>query len=433
MRGKNLKVLKNNINIEQLCNQLIWYLTVILITIMALFDGHDLVQVLMYGITACVGFLILIKERTTFRPKIQSYHVIIMIFIGICYASSLWGWDTGYPISTSGYIIRIFICMSVFYYHYEKQESVAPLIQAVKWGGYMLAYICLIGYDLRNVVEILLKGGRLFNAFVCFIEGKSVPGLFYGIFTPNINFLGKYVAIAAVIGFLDMAYHRKNLFCELLYVLPAVVFIAISGGKMNFLMLFIGVFIILLLKTRRETTKKTLLSWGIILIVTIAVLYILSFIPMFEETFNRFRQMIENLLGTRYEVSTNERVTMFKVGMEQFIKTPIGGIGVDNARFLLEREAGIQTYLHCNYIELLTGVGAIGTLAFYLCYGYPALQFLKYRKCVNEHTKTCIVLLIVSLIADIASITYTLRITYLLFGIYFIHAKKLKEQNNRLV
>ena len=427
MRGKNLKLVKWNEKTEKIFNKLIWCLTVVLYVSIGLFDNHTLASLLFYGITGCIGCLILLKELMSFRPKIQSYHVIVMIFIMFCYASSLWGWDTGYPVSTAGYILRMFICSSVLYYYFEKQESVEPLLQALKWGGYILAYSCLIGYGLQNVFDILLNGGRLYNDFVCHIGSEQIHGLFYGIFVPNINFLGLYVAIPMVVGFFDIAYLRKNTFLEVCYILPVMLFIIISGGKMNFIILAISTFIIILLKTKGDNIKVTIIRWGIVVIVTVMALYVLSFFPMFKETFSRFYAMVANLLGKSYEVSTNERVTMFEVGIEQVLKTPLGGIGIDNARFLLEKETGIHTYLHCNYIELLTGVGIVGTALFYMCYCYPLLFLFKYRKVADEHTIICVLLMLVSFVAEIAIVTYTLRTTYLLFALYFIHARRLKE------
>ena len=421
----------NNMKTEKMYNKLIWYLTVILYVSNGLLDGHAMASLIVYGITGFIGCLIILKEFAAFRPKIQIYHVMIMMFIGFCFASSLWGWDTGYPVSTSGYLLRIFICTCVLNYYFEKQESAETLLQALKWGGYVLAYCCLIGYGLQNVLDIILNGGRLFNEFVCFINNKPVQGLFYGILAPNINFLGLYIAIPMIVGFFDIAYLRKKTFLEICYILPVIVFIIISGGKMNFIILSISVFIIFLLKTKSDNIKTTIKRWGIVAVIAILALYVLSFVPMFKETFYRFYTMIENLLGKTYEVSTNERVTMFKVGIEQFLKTPLLGIGVDNARFLLEREADLRTYLHCNYMELLTGVGLVGTILFYLCYMYPIIQFWKYRENKDEHTKICMVLMIASLFADIAMVTYTLRSTYLFLALYFIQAKKLKESKRQ--
>ena len=47
---------------ETLYDRIIWIFTVMLVAIIGLFDGHELMQILMYGITGCVFFLILLKR-----------------------------------------------------------------------------------------------------------------------------------------------------------------------------------------------------------------------------------------------------------------------------------------------------------------------------------------------------------------------------------
>lgn len=435
MRGKMLKILKNNINIEKLCNQLIWHFTVILFVVFGLLEGHELIQILMYGITGCVGCLIIIKERTTFRPKIQSYHLIIAAFLCICYASSLWGIKDGYAFSTSGYIARMFICMSVFYYHYGKLESTESLLQAIKWGGYLLAVCSLIGFGLKNVIEILLHGGRLFNEFVCFIDGEVVPGLFHGICSVNINYLGLHVAIPLVIGMYDVTHNRKKIIYECPFLILSTLFLIISGGKMNFLILFLGVFLVLLKKTIHKDMKKTILRWFMLLIIGIGLLFVLSKISMFEATFSRFFDMAKSLLGISYDTSTNDRTYSIKIGIEQFLNSPVLGIGVDNVRLILEKEMGLNTYIHCNYIELLVGIGIIGVTAFYACYIIPWIQMYKCRICKDSQMVVCTFLIILILVADVASVTYTWRATYLYFALFFIQARnmKIKAKNDNFL
>lgn len=422
-----LKKVIESTETKEICDKLIWSLTVMLIPLFGLFDNHSLVSILMYAVTGLTGCLILIKENINFRFRFRLYYVYILIFVGVCFASTIWAWDKEQAFIVAGYICRNYLCMSVFYYHYEQKKSTESLLQAIKWGGYVLALVALIGYNPKNIIDILLKGGRLYTGFVCFINGKVVPGFFSGIFTTNINLLGHLIAIPVVIGLYDLICEKKINLYEVLGIFPALLFVVLSGGKKIFLIVLLGLLLILMVKTKHESMKKTIFRWCFLLMVILIALYGASFLPAFREIYNRFYHMLGSLLGKVYEVSTNERIEMIQVGLAQFMKTPIGGIGVDNARFLLLRETGQETYLHCNYIELLTGMGILGTIVYYIGYFYPLINFWKYRRFTDHETRKCLILICVSLFADIASVTYTLRITGLFLGLYFIQVKKLRE------
>lgn len=422
-----MKELTDNIKKKYVCDQLIWYLTVMLIIIMGLFDGHHLKMILMYGITGCVGCLILFKECNKFRPMIKVYHIIIVTFIVVCFLSTKWSWDSYSSYIASGYILRICVCVFIFYYHYEKQESIEPLFSAIKWGGYILAYCCLIGYNPKNIIEILVKGGRVYNEFYCHIGGENfIPGLFHGIFSPNINLLGTQIAFATVIGMFELIYRKRNIVFEVLSLLPVLLLVAVSGGKMNFLITLLGLVMILMLKTKKSSLKKTAKSWGLILVIMLVILFVLSLTTIFRETFDRFLFFFEGFFQNSKNVPMDSRVKMIQIGFEQFKRTPIAGIGVDNSNLLLLKEIGLDTYLHCNYIELLVGLGLIGTIVFYFGYLYTLIRLWMLRKYRDEYTSLCIILIVVCLIIDIATVTYTLTLTYIYLAMFFIHVEHLK-------
>lgn len=415
---------------EKICDTIIWTSTVLLITAIGLFDGHEWMQILMYLFTGITGILILLKEGKKFRLRIELYHVFIAVFICVCYVSGISALDSASSYITSGYVLRMFICMSVFYYYYEKQQSINPLLQAIKWGGYLLAYLSLIGYNPRNIIDILLNGGRVYNEFMCHIgDSYNIKGLFYGIFSPNINYLGMQIAIAAVIGVFDIVYQRKNLVVETIAILPALLLVAVSGGKMNYLIVFLGVCCILLQKTKHSSVKVTLQRWSLLLVGAVTVVMVLSYVPSFRTTLDRFVNIAQNLLNANSNMPQDQRITMIQIGLREFLKNPIIGIGIDNSYLILEQAIGRSTYFHCNYVELLAGVGVLGTCVYYMVYVYALYQFWKYRDQKDIFTNICIILLIISLVADVAIVTYSIRLTYLYSALLFIQVKKLKNKH----
>ena len=108
------------------------------------------------------------------------------------------------------------------------------------------------------------------------------------------------------------------------------------------------------------------------LFLSLSIIIILYYVIMGNE-------FLYNVIGYRFEIikgmfegtgtigrSTWERAYMISLGLEKFVDRPIFGYGLGNYQELLVRAGfGKATYSHNNVIELLTGVGLIGTILFY--------------------------------------------------------------------
>ena len=70
------------------------------------------------------------------------------------------------------------------------------------------------------------------------------------------------------------------------------------------------------------------------------------------------------------------REEYIQVGMKAFKKSPVIGYGIDSFRFLNFQKTGRLTYSHNNFVEILTGVGCVGFVAYYFYYIMLAADFL---------------------------------------------------------
>lgn len=74
--------------------------------------------------------------------------------------------------------------------------------------------------------------------------------------------------------------------------------------------------------------------------------------------------------------STLVRIQMIDRGIELFKKKPILGYGIANYSVV----SPFSTYSHNNYVELLVGVGIIGTIVYYSIYIYIIFNLLRFKK-----------------------------------------------------
>ena len=125
--------------------------------------------------------------------------------------------------------------------------------------------------------------------------------------------------------------------------------------------------------------------------------------------------------GGTSDYSTLNRLEFIRIGIGQFIKTPILGIGIGNSPVIIGRE----TYLHSNYVELLACGGLLGTIVYYAPYFYLLKRFLRVRE-KDYSIKVAITMLITQLILDMAQVTYFSKETYIFLMLYCMCLNKIK-------
>ena len=95
------------------------------------------------------------------------------------------------------------------------------------------------------------------------------------------------------------------------------------------------------------------------------------------------------------------------------------GYGIDNFRFLWIGVAGRETYAHSNYVDLLVGVGFIGTFIYYSFY---TRQIVTLYRGLTQHRKLCAAFLAVIctfLILDVITVTYNSRFSQIILCLVY--------------
>ena len=102
-------------------------------------------------------------------------------------------------------------------------------------------------------------------------------------------------------------------------------------------------------------------------------------------------------------------------------ESPLIGYGIDNYRILLGKNIGLITYAHNNYIELLVGVGILGTVIYYAMYVNALICLLRSKKNLNLRYLFLTFLLVVFII-DFASVNYFSKHIYIVLAMSSIFA-----------
>jgi len=147
---------------------------------------------------------------------------------------------------------------------------------------------------------------------------------------------------------------------------------------------------------------------------------------LYDKVIYRFTVLNEGLAHTdSHAGSTGIRLYLAEIGLELFKNNPLIGVGVNN--FRTYSPGGL--YSHNNYVELLAGVGLIGTMAFYSIYIFIFQKIVQVKKSDVKFIFTFFLLVLLGM--DIASVSYYNKlILYTLLITYMLLEKYIEENRN---
>lgn len=328
--------------------------------------------------------------------------------------SILWSIAPQASLLQSTIVVQIFICMSVLYLHYARQESIDPLLDIVMWAGYVLTFYSFKFYGVSAISRVFEVGGRLGNAYA------------------NINSIALVTSFSVAITVFRILFDKLKWYH--FFAIANVILIAASGSKKALICLLFIVTVLTFIRYSSKNWLIALLRFMLVGVVLFFLFRLLLELPIFSAMNKRMETMINSLSGHgMVDESTFMRQWLIRIGWEQFLQTPFLGIGLGSSGALLLATIGWETYMHNNYIELLSGIGFIGTAIYYAMFLVPAWQLFRQRYSKDKNTWICLVLLANFLLMDWGLVSYSAKQTYFYIMMFFIQVKinnrHLQEEN----
>jgi len=223
----------------------------------------------------------------------------------------------------------------------------------------------------------------------------------------NINGIGMAAALACVLQVHELLYKRSR--WSAIMMIPAVVMIAATQSRKALVFLVVGVFGVLILRSLAQKGNIRKLLKAIVSVAAVCVVfYLVLRLPMFGGILSRMESMVASWTGEgASDGSADKRNEMVKLGWEYFLQYPLGGSGFGSSGIITQRHLGWSTYLHNNYVELLSGGGIIGFFLYYALHIYLLINLIKYRKADTEAFIIGFVWLGLILIMDWGSVSYS--------------------------
>lgn len=392
-----------SIKVHKLLERIMWLITAFLLASFTIFDKTVYISLIIAGITVILLLLDSISNDFRISIKLSGFHLWGFGFAAYCLLSSLWAVNPGYSFSKGLTIIQIIVCMSVLYNHYCKDFQLKPLLSILEYSGYMIALYYISFFGLSSIKSSLFLGSRMENAFA------------------NANTIGMACAVSLVVYVYFALYESQRNLIKLPFVIVTTVVIAVTASRTALLGFIIGCFCLFFFRFATKNIIMTFLRWIAICILLCGLLFLAISLDLFHSLNYRMEGLLALFTGNgSIDHSSWLRLQFIKIGIEQFLETPLFGIGIDNARLLLMEHFGYTTYLHNNYVELLASGGLVGTGLFYSIYIYILLNLKRIWYKHASELAVVLSIMIMLLIMDFGGISYYSKMKYFYLMVCYI-------------
>lgn len=364
-----------------------------------------------YGAPIALALAVFVVGISNLHFNFATYHLFVLQFTVYCYATTFWALNGYLTLEISNSIAQSLLVMSVFYAAFSPmKDNVHTLIKVIICAGYVVIIYSYFFYGFNRILTMDENSLRIKNAF------------------NNVNMLGMLAALTVLFHLYLHLFekHRK----DIILIVPAVILVGATQSRKAIFMVVVGAFLLFWFKSRKGAMTNLLpnLRFLFAAIIILALVESLAHTGLFYGAYERMMGFIASLTGEgEVDASTSVRAFYRQVGWDQFLQTPILGVGINNSPIILSRVSDHKTYLHCNYAELAACGGLVGLVSYYSMHLYLLVKEVRYVK-KDGSAVLFLVWLLLILATDWGSVSYYLKLTYFNFVLFFLHIQQMKQR-----
>ena len=356
----------------------------------------------------CFLFVWLFNKRQLGKTPLvfDSYIKLTIIFVGMCFLSLIWSIDKELSLAQCRSVLQTVIMFWILYSAMVKDCDVNILLRAIMWGSYIACIYAFCYFGVDNLMALGAEGERMDSTYV------------------NSNVIGMSASLSIIISLYFQLYQKKSL-SILINIIPFILLTA-SGSRKALVSLILGGSLLFISKNKTKNKFVFILRMCVVIVLLFFVVKAMLSLPMFNTLNTRMEGMVDAFLGeAEADRSSLIRAELRNIGFMQFLSTPFTGVGIDCPRYLAIRFTGDNYYLHCNYAELLAGIGLFGCLSFYAVYIYGIRNLWKKRYLKDSLSYVVSTMILIQLITDYGCVSYYERNTYFLIVAMLLQVKRL--------
>ncbi|MGN0163990.1 MAG: O-antigen ligase family protein [Candidatus Ornithomonoglobus sp.] len=325
------------------------------------------------------------------------------------------------------------ICMFSCLYSTAQADSITKAKTLVILWFFMLGLnIYLYNKDRIDILMKIIVYASIVAALYLLKNSAWASGARATRIIGDSNQAGAYFAYSVTVIFYCLKQKKINKIIGWAGIAINVFAILISGSRSSLLEVFVGLLFLQVLLDNINNEKYYKQFIGFLFIVA-AVIAIYHFAMTNETLYKilgiRIESLFEIMSGKKSSINENstlERQYLIEEGLSRFRESPLLGKGIGSFAQYIFPKVGKLIFAHNNYVELLQGVGLLGTVVFYTFHFISMKSFFKKR---NEKTTLAAVLIMQMLVAHYAVVFYyqKLEIIFMSLIMYLICANS--EEN----
>ena len=340
------------------------------------------------------------------RFNLNGLPIVLGAFFIICLASCIWAVATEAALSRAMTVGQILILIVLLHNYLSQESKFIFFLNTLIWTGTIFAAYVVLRIGITAFLEGLESGLRL---------GGEIN---------NVNAIGIMTAMNAIMSVWQIFYQKKHLYW-LNLALSSLVCLA-SGSRNAIICLLAGLVLLFFLKGNYGKKIISLLQGAAIIVALLLILQL----PAFDVFTSRIEALFDAFFsGGSNDTSVSTRLEMIVVGFQEFLKSPIIGHGIGYSTVITLEVFGRETYLHNNYVELLSSVGLVGTLIYYALYFTPIKHLFGYVKKQNAHSVLLFTILLMFMLSHIGGVDYYDKIAYLYILAAWLCVSQIKSEN----
>ena len=347
----------------------------------------------------------IIKERKI-RNSIPIF--ILLAFATYILLSNFWAIDSMLAIKRAVTVFFLVLFLVISYNIFSRIDNGEEvLLKVIMWAGIIFSIYIIMYYGIGEYFNRLIHGERI---------GTEIN---------NVNVIGVQIWCSIIIAIFWGLYHKKIYLA--LSVIPLIVAIG-TGSKKIIVAIILGIMLIFLSKlTEVKFDRKKILKLSIVFII---VACFIGYLLISSNVFIRFEKMLNYFTGKgEIDASTGKRFLLLEIGIENFLKRPVIGIGAANSDVVVKEVTRISANLHNNFIELLATTGLIGFILYYSVYMYIIINCIKLLKKKNKYINIVLIIFLINLFLDLGAVSYYTKNIYVYFLLGLITIEKNIKEN----
>lgn len=335
-----------------------------------------------------VGAIFELRDK---RFKLSSYHVWLVVFAAMVFASRFWAFSVSNATGLFSTVLYNVLCFS----------CAAYLI----WGDKRRIRLVMIS---MVVGSLLLEARVIATAgLFAFLSSRSTE-------STSANTVGMFTAFGAFISYGLYRESGKKQKVYLVFVALDICFALLSASRKALMVIGLVLILLVLLGKSEGAMLGKAGKFAVALLIVMAAFFMVMNVPFLYELVGvRLEGMINGFfgVGSTVDASTKTRMSLVEYGMAWFADNPIHGYGADNFRALMAVYHPGQTayYAHNNYVELIVSYGVIGLALYYVVYAQILIVGFKQRRNLSYSYLVLLSLVIGLLIMDYGMVEYYSR------------------------